>query len=91
MCWQAPAHPSSWLYVPDKLLVQGDALATAERVRASEGLLRAAIVGEPCSATRLVFAALALFHLIKRVEATESTRPHTPPSRWRPWSSPSDS
>ena len=31
--------PFSYLYVPDVLIVRGDALATADRVRASEGLL----------------------------------------------------
>jgi len=64
--------PFAYLYVPGLLLVQGDALATADRVRASEGLLRAAIVGELCSATLLVFAALALYELFKRVDPKTS-------------------
>ena len=31
--------PFSYLYVPDALIVPGNALVTADRVRASEGLL----------------------------------------------------
>jgi hypothetical protein len=64
--------PFSYLYVPDALIVPGDALATADRVRASEGLLRAAIVGELYSATLLVFAALALYQLFKSVDQRTS-------------------
>ena len=60
--------PFAYLYVPDRLVVQGDALATAERVRASEGLLRAAIVAELYGVTMLLFAALALYQLFKRVD-----------------------
>ena len=60
--------PFTYLYVPDTLIVQGDALATADRVRTMEGLLRAAIIGELYSATLLVFAALALYQLFKGVD-----------------------
>ena len=67
------AAPFAYLYVPDKLLVQGDALATADRVRASEGLLRAAIIGELYGATLLIFATLALYQLFKRVDPKTST------------------
>ncbi len=65
--------PFAYLYVPSKLLVVGDALATAERVRASEGLLRAAVVCELYGATVLLFAALALNELFKRVDRKLST------------------
>ena len=65
--------PFAYLYVPDSLLVPGDALATADRVRAAEGLLRAAIVGELSGATLLIFAALALYQLFKRVDEKTST------------------
>ena len=65
--------PFAYLYVPDTLLVQGDALATADRVRASEGLLRAAIFGELYGATLLVFAALALYQLFKSVDHKTAT------------------
>jgi len=60
--------PFAYLYVPDQLIVQGDALATADRVRASEGLLRAAIGAELYGVTVLLFAALALYDLFKRVD-----------------------
>jgi hypothetical protein len=62
--------PFAYLYVPDFLLAKNDALATADRVRASEGLLRAAIVAELYGATLLVFAALALYRLFKDVDRT---------------------
>jgi hypothetical protein len=60
--------PFAYLYVPGRLIVQGDALATADRVRASEGLLRAAIAAELYGVTVLLFAALALYELFKRVD-----------------------
>ena len=60
--------PFTYLYVPDRLLVPSDALAAADRVRASEGLLRAAIYGELYGVTMLLFAALALYQLFKRVD-----------------------
>jgi hypothetical protein len=60
--------PFAYLYVPGRLIVQGDALATAERVSASEGLLRAAIGAELYGVTVLLFAALALYELFKRVD-----------------------
>ena len=65
--------PFCYLYVPDALIVKADALATADRVRASEGLLRAAIVGELYCATLLVFAALALYQLFKGVHRRTAT------------------
>jgi len=64
--------PFAFLYVPRMLIVEGDALATADRVRASEGLLRAAIYGELYNATLLVFAALALYELFKNVNPRTS-------------------
>jgi len=67
----APA-PFAYLYVPDTLIGKGDALAIADRVRAAEGLLRAAIIGELCGATLLIFATLALYQLFKRVDQKTS-------------------
>ena len=64
--------PFAYLYVPGVLL-QGDALATADRVRASEGLLRAAIFGELYGATLLIFATLALYQLFKSVDQKTSS------------------
>ena len=67
------AAPFTYLYVPSALIVKGDALATADRVRASEGLLRAAIIGELSGVTVLIFAALALYQLFKSVDQKTST------------------
>jgi hypothetical protein len=64
--------PFAYLYVPGVLLVEGDALATADRVRASENLLRAAIVAELYGVTVLIFASLALYQLFKRVDQRTS-------------------
>lgn len=64
--------PFACVYVPDVLLGEGDVLATAERVRASENLLRAGIVAELYSVTNLVFAALAPYELFKRVDPRTS-------------------
>jgi len=60
--------PFAYLYVPGVLLVERDALATAERVRTAEGLLRAAVVAELYGVTLLVFASLALYRLFKKVD-----------------------
>ena len=65
--WQASARPSP-ISVYGMLLVKDDALATVERVRASESPLRAAIVAELYRATMLIFAALALYRLFKTVD-----------------------
>jgi hypothetical protein len=65
--------PFAYLYVPDRLIVQADALATADRVRASEGLLRAAIAAELYGVTLVLFAALALYELFKRVDQRMAT------------------
>jgi hypothetical protein len=64
--------PFAYLYVPSRLIVEGDALATADRVRASEGLLRAAIYAELSGVTLLIFAGLALYELFKRVDQKTS-------------------
>lgn len=64
--------PFAYLYVPGVLLVEGSALATADRVRASENLLPAAIVAELYGVTMLLFASLALYELFKNVDRTRS-------------------
>ena len=66
------AAPFAYLYVPGVLIVQDDAVATADKVRASEGLLRAAIFGELYGATLLIFATLALYRLFKSVDPKTS-------------------
>jgi hypothetical protein len=67
----APA-PFAYLYVPNLLLATPDAAATAERVRASAGLLRAAVLAELLSATVLVFTLVAFYRLFRRVDENVS-------------------
>ena len=60
--------PFAYLYVPNVLLVPGDALATVEHVRAHQGLLRAAIGIELLIATLLVFVSVTFFRLFRPVD-----------------------
>ena len=53
------------LYVPGKLIVEGDAAATADRLRASGGLLRLSIASELAGFTVFVFVALVLYRLFR--------------------------
>ena len=55
------------LYVPGKLVVTGDATATADRIRASAGLFRMGIGAELLSMTLFMFVALVLYRLFKPV------------------------
>jgi hypothetical protein len=59
--------PFAFLYVPSMLIVPGDAAATANNVRHSEVLLRLGMAGELFSATVIIFAMLAFYHLLKPV------------------------
>jgi uncharacterized protein DUF4386 len=59
--------PFALLYVPSVLIVRGDAAATANNVRDSETLLRLGMAGELFSATVVIFAVLAFYHLFKAV------------------------
>jgi hypothetical protein len=54
-------------YVPDKLIVSGDATATADHVRSSENLLRLGIASELIAFTLFIFVVLALYRLFKAV------------------------
>ena len=54
-------------YVPAKLIVSGDATATANRIRASETLLRLGIASELTSFIIFIFVVLALYRLFKAV------------------------
>jgi hypothetical protein len=55
------------LYVPGKLIVEGDAAATADRLRASGGLLRLGIASELAGFSIFVFVAITLYRLFKSV------------------------
>ena len=55
------------LYVPGKLIVEGDAAATAERLRTHESLLRAGIATDLFSSVVFIFLALVLYRLFQPV------------------------
>ena len=59
--------PFSLIYVPGKLIVTGDATATADHIRASELLLRMGIASELFHQTIEVFLVLVLYVLFKGV------------------------
>src|SRR5437764_7212011 len=59
--------PFCLIYVPSKLIVPGDATATANHVRASGTLLRFGIASELISSIVFIFVVLALYRLLKGV------------------------
>ena len=60
--------PFSLIYLPSALIVPGDAIATANKVRASELLLRIGIMADLYSAIIFTFVALTLYRLLKDVD-----------------------
>ncbi len=62
--------PIGLLYVPSKLIVYGNATATADNIRASEWLLRVGIASELIHQVIGVFLVLALYRLFKAVDET---------------------
>src|SRR5438477_3848377 len=54
-------------YVPSKLIVHGNATATANNISASETLFRFGIAGELIGQAGFIFVALALYDLLKGV------------------------
>lgn len=63
----AVVAPIGLLYVPGKLIVPGDATATADRLRASESLLRLGIGSELVHQAIAIFLVVALYRLFKAV------------------------
>ena len=59
--------PIGLMYVPGKLIVSGNATATAENIRASEGLFRLGIASELIHQAIGLFVVLALYRLFKPV------------------------
>ena len=57
------------LYVPGKLIVSGNATATADRIRGSGTLFRMGIGAELLSMTIFIFVALVLYRLFRPVSA----------------------
>lgn len=64
--------PIGLLYVPGKLIVPGNATATADNIRASEGLLRLGIASELVHQVIFLFVVLALYHLLRAVDETQA-------------------
>ena len=59
--------PFALLYVPSVLIVRGDAAVTANNLRDSEALLRLGMAVELFSATVVILAMFAFYHLFKAV------------------------
>jgi len=59
--------PFALIYLPSRLIVRGDAAATAANIMASESLFRLAIVGFLFTLTASIFLVLALYQLLKVV------------------------
>ena len=55
------------VYVPSKLIVHGNATATARNIAASETLFRLGIAAQLICQAGFIFVALALYHLLKGV------------------------
>ncbi|MGZ5005169.1 MAG: DUF4386 domain-containing protein [Chthoniobacterales bacterium] len=59
--------PFSLLYVPGKLIVRGDATATANNILAHETMFRLAIIGELFGSVIFILLGLALYRLLNGV------------------------
>jgi Domain of unknown function (DUF4386) len=64
--------PIGLIYVPSKLIVSGDAVATIDNVRTSQWLLRLGIAGELIPEIIFIFAVLALYRLLKEVGPSQA-------------------
>src|SRR5512145_573902 len=64
--------PFALIYVPRKLMVTGDATATADSLRASESLLRLGIGSELFHQAVAIFLVLALYRLFKPVNESHA-------------------
>jgi Domain of unknown function (DUF4386) len=60
--------PLGLLYVPGRILVEGNAAATAENLRASEWVMRLGIASELVHQVIVIFLVLALYRLFVRVD-----------------------
>jgi len=65
--------PIGLIYVPAKLIVPGNATATAAHIRASESLLRIGIASELFHQIIYIFLVLALYRLFKAVDEKQAT------------------
>jgi len=68
----ALSAPIGLMYVPGKLIVSGNATATADNIRASGWLLRIGIASELIHQVIVIFLVLALYRLFKAVNETQA-------------------
>ena len=62
--------PFSMIYVPSKLIVAGDALATAGNIQTSQGLFRAAIASDAVVFLLEIALTVLVYQLVKPVDKT---------------------
>src|SRR4030066_2234672 len=62
----------SIIYVPTKIMVRGDAVATANNILANEFLFRTGIISDIISSTIFVFLVLVLYRLFKQVNERQA-------------------
>src|SRR4030067_868790 len=62
----------SIIYVPSKIMVRGDAVATANNILANEFLFRTGIISDIISSTIFVFLVLVLYRLFKQVNERQA-------------------
>jgi hypothetical protein len=62
--------PFTLLYIPSKLIVHGDANATAENILAHETMFRLAILGDLLAAVIFICLGIALYRLLSTVNKT---------------------
>jgi len=59
--------PFSLIYIPNTLIVPGNATATASKILANESMFRLGMAGELITSIAFIFAVLALYRLFKGV------------------------
>lgn len=69
----AVTAPFSFIYVPRKLIVHGDATATASNIVAHETLFRFGIVADLISLVIFILVAMALYRLLSGVNITHAS------------------
>ena len=62
--------PFTLLYIPNKLIVRGDATATASNILAHETMFRLAIIGDLITAVIFICLGIALYRLLSGVNKT---------------------
>ena len=62
--------PFSMIYVPSKLMVAGDALATANNIQSAQGLFRAAIASDALVFLLEIALTVLVFQLVRSVDKT---------------------